>query len=233
MLLKKRKEVVIATNSGGIDGIIRQFLRRVTDEDELVTVHNEASLNEAMKQYRPHYLILENTFKHSATFELVRTLARKDNDLKIIIFTLKNCEKPEVCRFAFCGAHSYVDLREEQDVAVKVLHTVLKGGRFFPEWAKEMMEDFAENVTTEKGKLTKRELEVLRLILTGLTCQDISAILGIAFPTVRIYRDSILKKIDGHNVIDMLKHAFINNLVCVDDFIEGLTLAKQEGYSLC
>ncbi|MEM9526811.1 MAG: helix-turn-helix transcriptional regulator, partial [Bacteroidota bacterium] len=52
---------------------------------------------------------------------------------------------------------------------------------------------------TKKRRLTKRELEVVRLLSQGYTTEEIGKLLGISIGTVQKHRGNILKKLDCRN----------------------------------
>ena len=59
-----------------------------------------------------------------------------------------------------------------------------------------------ENITP----LTKRELQVLKLIAQGLSTKEISSSLGITFNTVETYRKRIQKKLNVRNCTEAVYH---------------------------
>jgi DNA-binding NarL/FixJ family response regulator len=227
LLMKKRADCVLAVNSTGMAQIIKRYMREV-DEREVATAHTVEELDARIRELRPRYLFLENMFVMNATYELVERLSKKDSALRIVVFTVQECTKAEICRFAYYGAHSYVDIREEISVSQEALRRIYTGARAFPSWVKNAMEEFAEDISTRNGRLTRRQREVMRLILSGLSAQDISNVLGISYQTVRNHRDAILKKIDGHCTLDLVKHALSAGIVRVEELVHGIEVYQHE-----
>src|SRR5262245_55485834 len=62
-------------------------------------------------------------------------------------------------------------------------------------------------------QLTTRELEVLKLIATGLSTKEIARGLGIAFKTAACHRSHIIAKLDIHEVANLTRYAIRNGLV--------------------
>lgn len=69
-------------------------------------------------------------------------------------------------------------------------------------------------------KLTKRKMEVLRLIVNGKSSPQIAVILGISIHTVEAHRAKLMKEIGVHKTADLVVHAIRNSLVSVS-FIEA------------
>jgi len=59
------------------------------------------------------------------------------------------------------------------------------------------------------ARLTPREFEVLRLIITGLANKEISAELGIALRTVKAHRTGVMRKIGALSVVDLVRLALV------------------------
>jgi len=64
--------------------------------------------------------------------------------------------------------------------------------------------------------LTKRELEVLRLIVDGLTSREIAESLIISPNTVERHRQNIMSKLGLHNRAELVRYAISKGLVEVD-----------------
>ena len=62
-------------------------------------------------------------------------------------------------------------------------------------------------------KLTSREIEVLKLISTGLSTKQIAASLGITFKTAACHRSRIMEKLDIHQVANLTRYAIRNGYV--------------------
>jgi DNA-binding NarL/FixJ family response regulator len=61
--------------------------------------------------------------------------------------------------------------------------------------------------------LTAREVEILRLVVDGLSSKDIAAKLFLSPKTVENHRSNIMAKLGLHDVIDLVKYALANGLV--------------------
>lgn len=101
---------------------------------------------------------------------------------------------------------------------LKAIHTVLDGNIYLD---KQLKERFAENIHRTgrlrhremQSKLTKRELEILALIINELSSQEIAERLFISKKTVDNHRSSILMKTGAKNNFALMKIAMELNLV--------------------
>jgi len=65
----------------------------------------------------------------------------------------------------------------------------------------------AEDTRIGKEKLTSRETQVLKLIVTGSSTKQVAARLGIAFKTAVGHRSSLMKKLDIHDTVTLVRYA--------------------------
>jgi FixJ family two-component response regulator len=55
------------------------------------------------------------------------------------------------------------------------------------------------------AKLTKREAEVMDLVVSGLLNKQIAAALGISEKTVKVHRGHVMQKVGAHSVTDLVR----------------------------
>jgi DNA-binding NarL/FixJ family response regulator len=97
---------------------------------------------------------------------------------------------------------------------------VSKGHSFF---SSELIEKIVTSLSTqslqaeiENSDLTKREVEVLKLVAKGLTNDEISGKLHISTTTVRTHRANLISKTSCSNTASLVMYAIKNKYVEVD-----------------
>ena len=70
----------------------------------------------------------------------------------------------------------------------------------------EMLEDTLIGANTTK-KLTKRELQILNLIVAGKTNKQIAHIFDRTQRTIEYHRNCLMRKFDAHNAAQLVKKA--------------------------
>jgi DNA-binding CsgD family transcriptional regulator len=61
--------------------------------------------------------------------------------------------------------------------------------------------------------LTRREIEVLKLIASGLSTKEVARSLGITFKTAACHRSRVMAKLDIHQVANLTRYAIRNRLI--------------------
>ena len=65
-------------------------------------------------------------------------------------------------------------------------------------------------------ELTNRELEVLKLLASGLNSKEISEQLFISTNTVEYHRKQLLRKTESRNVAELIGNAFRRGILKID-----------------
>jgi two-component system, NarL family, nitrate/nitrite response regulator NarL len=69
------------------------------------------------------------------------------------------------------------------------------------------------NPKSNSAGLTDRELQILALIVSGSSTKQIAGDLGISFKTVCAHRLKIMRKVNAHNPIQLVRYALQNRIV--------------------
>ena len=141
----------------------------------------------------------------------IKTLAilRKDfPDLKVIILT--NYDQPQLIEeVKKLGAHGYLLKNSPSSVLKMAITKVLNGEFYFDDKelpAKDNNTYFIDDFM-KKYQLTKREVEIIKMIAREFTSKEIGDSLFISEFTVSTHRRNIMKKLNSKNVAGLLKFA--------------------------
>jgi DNA-binding NarL/FixJ family response regulator len=118
-------------------------------------------------------------------------------------------ELATITRALDAGADGYVLKNSEPEELLEGIRTVASGERFLCEEV---------NVTLKKNEsnpmeLTRREMELLRLIAAGLTLPQLADKMCLGINTIRGYRQKLNIKLGAHNTVQLLQNAKALNLV--------------------
>jgi DNA-binding NarL/FixJ family response regulator len=120
------------------------------------------------------------------------------------------------------GASGYVLKGMAADDLILAIREVYAGSSFLnPAIAAKLIEDYVRRVRGDEAAvgeepLTAREREVLKLIAEGNTNQEIADVLCLSRKTVESHRANIMRKLDLHDVTELVKYSLRTGLIRLD-----------------
>lgn len=156
-------------------------------------------------------IIMDYKMSDTTGLETIRRIRRFKPLMKIIILSNYD-ELAYVESVRDAGAKGYL-LKDIESVELfKAITTVLDGGIYYSnEIALKLIESKENNETANrlmKAKLTKREIEILKLIAMALSTKEIAEKLFISIKTVDSHRQNLLHKLNVKNTAGLVKAAY-------------------------
>jgi DNA-binding NarL/FixJ family response regulator len=164
-------------------------------EPDLMLVGEAADGHEAQRLSRelePDVLLLDLNMPGPSAFETVAYLREHCPQVKVVMLTAYD-DDTYVHGLVAAGVEGYVLKDEIEGAMVRAIRTVMQGDTWF---SRKVVDKLAHPTAKkapldEQPALTKRELEVLRLVVAGKTDREIGQELSIAERTVRNCLQSI------------------------------------------
>ncbi|PQA97216.1 LuxR family transcriptional regulator [Chryseobacterium shigense] len=176
------------------------------------------TLFEQLKEDPPEILVISsNMLMLTDIFRLVEDITSTNKKIKIIVIG-NSYDMTEIRKLFNKGIKSYLDKNSRYDEFLKSINVLLLNEIYICDNAKERMINF---ISSEDGKpnphikepLTRREMEILRLICDGLSSKDIGEKLFISINTVETHRKRILLKLNAKNSVGIVKYALENHII--------------------
>lgn len=152
--------------------------------------------------------------------ECAEKLITQDKDIKIAILSMH--EDPFIVKKVMnLGVKSYMLKTISNNELLFAIEKIIAGENYFnADITKAILEKkeslFVSSKFDQKSplldELTKREKEIIKNISLGLTSQEIADKLFISFKTVDTHRTNIMRKLDVHNVVSLVRFAIKNGL---------------------
>lgn len=139
--------------------------------------------------------------------EAIRQLRKRWPEMMIIVLTAS--EEEHKAREALdAGANGYVLKNGSKSTLLAAIKSVTRGKQFIdPSLDASHIEALGQVAEGDIPMLTPREKQVLKLIFEGKRNRDIAEALLIGLKTVETHRMNIMRKLDAHNVADLMKWA--------------------------
>ena len=221
---KSKIKVLIVDDHRLLRDGLAALLSRADDIEIVGSVPSGEEAISVFPSLEPDIILMDIMMGGMTGIEATRWIKEQDKNVKVIIIS-SEIRKELVTAGIQCGVDGYLP----KDVDLAVLHeairTVNGGGHYFNEAITNLVfEDFYQKkkLTNTQGKvtlpndLTKRELEVLALVASGKSNQEVADDLFISIKTVETHKNHILDKLGLKNTAELVKYAIKNQLISLD-----------------
>jgi len=157
-------------------------------------------------------ILLDINLPDMSGFDICSKLKADPKAPKIIALTMHG-NAGYINKMIKQGVDGYLLKNTGRDELLLAVRTVMKGERYF---SKEVTDSLISGMHKEREprssefiqKLTRREKEILNLIVEEHTTDEIAEKLFISSTTVITHRKSLLRKLNAKNVAGLVKKAF-------------------------
>jgi two-component system, NarL family, response regulator len=173
--------------------VVRMGLSTLIDTQDDMTIVGEAANGkqavEMFRALRPDVTLMDLRMPEMDGVEAIIAIRAQEPDARIIVLTTYDGDE-DIYRAFHAGARAYLLKDMHHDDLLGALRAVHQGQRFIPP---AIANRLAERIP--RSELTTRELEVLKLIVKGMSNREIAATLFITEGTVKIHVNNLLGKL--------------------------------------
>lgn len=200
--------------------VVREGYRRLLEMHAEFSVCAEADDSQSAyvlyKQHRPSVVVMDLGLRGVGGIEAVRRIREWDKDARILIFSMHEGAAFALKAFE-AGAAGYVTKSSDPAQLVRAVAAVARGGHFLSEdVARALAADRLSGAQHLTESLTPRETEILRLLATGLSSEEIAPLLNLSQKTVRNHHYAIKAKIGARSDAHLVWLALAAGLIHVD-----------------
>jgi DNA-binding NarL/FixJ family response regulator len=186
-------------------GLVREALIILLEREDGMKVVGSAGTGEeavlAARRLRPDLIVMDLVLPDLNGIDATRRILGDFPLMRIIV--LSACHTPEhVCRALRAGALGYVVKAASGAELIRAVKAVSGGHKFVSPTITPLFPDGVLDISLAKSsfeRLSKREREVLRRIVAGLSSADIAQQLGLSPKTVDTYRGRLMVKLGVSN----------------------------------
>jgi DNA-binding NarL/FixJ family response regulator len=210
IMLDKKHEILLVDDHP----LVREWLASLINQQPDLAISGEAeSVREALDylaKAAPDLAIIDLSLKESSGLDLIKTMKANYPNVGMIVLSMHD-ERHYAERAIRAGARGYVMKRETTKKIIAAIHQVLAGRLGVSEEVAALFaERFVDNrprSRTPVEELSDRELEVFRLLGSGMDTRSIATRLEISIKTVQAYCARIKDKLNLANATELLREA--------------------------
>lgn len=213
--MSEQIRIVIADDHSMIREGLKQLLELDGDIIVVGEAGNGAECLDIIDEVKPDVLLLDINMPVMNGLKMLEILRSSENsDQKVLILTIHN-EVEYLMKATEIGVEGYVLKDADSAVLKKAIFKVNSGEEYIDFSMVPLLNEkiAQENQKVEEEKLTRREIEVLKLLAEGLFNKEIAYKLSISEKTVKNHVSNIFKKIGVFDRTQAAVYAIRNNIV--------------------
>jgi len=182
------------------------------------TATSGKELLDQVRDLQADVLLLDVYLPDLGEEEILQQIRASRPELRIIYLTLLRGTR-YIHKLSKYNIQGYVLKNASLDELLLAIKTVQDGGSYFSKniHIGDRDEDFRNTITIEDKQideiLSRRELEVLRLICKEYSNAEIADKLFLSVSTVETHRKNLIAKLGVNNTVGLVKFALRNNLI--------------------
>jgi len=187
-----------------IDGL-RLILENQDDISIVGTANDGEELVDIVRLKQPHVVLTDIRMPKMDGIVATKIIKKEFKHIKIIAFTMFE-QADAIDQMIKAGASGYILKNSSLHEVVNAIKIVAKGETYF---GKDVNVNATnkELSTKKKGKLTKRQIEILALVAQGKTSREIGEQLFIGVQTVDTHRKNMIRILGLKGKGELLRYA--------------------------
>jgi DNA-binding NarL/FixJ family response regulator len=210
--MPEKNSVVISVLLVDDHNLVRRGFRRILEDEPDMVVVGEASNGaegvELARKLKPQVIVMDCALPQMSGLVAARQILQESPSAAVLMLSMHS-EETWVRQAMDAGARGYL-LKSATDLELPAAVRKVAAGEM-------VLDPAVSRPGTLKGEhnaaLTRRELEVLQLIVEGKSNRQIADQLGLSANTVGVHRANIMNALGIHKTAELVVYAIQNGLV--------------------
>jgi DNA-binding NarL/FixJ family response regulator len=201
--------------------LIRDGLKSIIKKESGLIIAGEAAdgreLLSLLDSVKCDLIILDISMPEMDGFAAIKEINKRYPKIKVLILSMmKDYEHFRIAKRG--GAAGYLAKDDARDELIAAIKTIQKGKEYVsPSLEKSLLERQVRAIGSPESPspeiLTKREIQILRLIAGGMSNKAIASRLKISIYTVKNHRANLIEKLGLSNTASLVKYALAEGLI--------------------
>ncbi len=215
--MDKTITVVIADDHMIVRDGLRSLLERQPDMEVVAEADNGRMALKLVKELSPDVVIMDIGMRELNGIDATRQIVKMSPGVKVLALSMYS-DKRFIKGMFKAGASGYMLKDSAFNELTNAIRVIVKGKIYIsPSVANIVTEDYLkqspESDRSTRSLLTSRELEVLQLLVEGMSTKQIASSLRLSIKTIESHRSRVMKKINVNNIADLTKYAIREGII--------------------
>jgi DNA-binding NarL/FixJ family response regulator len=208
--------------------LFREGLKSLINRsDNYQTIAEAGNSEEALlmaRRFQPDLVTMDMSLPGLNGAEATRKVLEAVPQARVLMVTM-HPDYQYIAEAFRSGVKGYVVKETTSSQLIEAMDTLVRGEVYVDTNAsKEMVHNLIHPETGQAqdeeayGSLSRREQEIMRLVVEGVTSREIADQLGLKQKTVENHRGNLMKKLDVHNKMELVRYAVRLGLIDVDSW---------------
>lgn len=206
--------ILIADDHSMIREGLKQLLELEQNFNVIGFADNGRKAIDKINELHPDILLLDVNMPVLGGIETLAEIRKNNINVKVIMLTIHN-EREYLIKAVELGCDGYILKESDSDELKNAIYNVYEGKRYIQPNMTPMLNSYLASKAEDDKKLvglTKREIQVLKLVAEGMFNRDIAERLEISERTVKNHIANIFKKFQVSDRTQAAVFAIKNNL---------------------
>lgn len=200
---------------------LRSMFEKQADMEVVGDAEDGAIAVRIARELRPDVVILDVQMPGMDGIDVTRRLSTELPETKVIALSMFD-KRTFVTKMLEAGASGYVLKGGPFSKLVEAVKTVMAGEVYLCAAVAtilvgEYVDRSRRDAGPSTGRLTERELDILKLLTEGRSSKEIALLFGISIQAVDASRRRIMRKLDIHSFADLVKYAIREGVTTIDN----------------
>ena len=211
-------KVILADDHAIIRDGIQMIIGSLRDIEVIGTAVDGEGAVKAAEELHPDVVVMDIAMPGTNGIEATRIIRDRLPSVKVVILSMHS-SREYVYQALQAGAQGYLLKHSDAIEIIKAIRTVARGHVYYGKGVDLPSEsaygDTASGPSGPFSCLSIRELEVLRLVVSGKTSKEIAELLFLSPKSVESYRSRLMKKLEVRNSTALIRFAISHGISVV------------------
>ena len=215
--MDKTLKVIIADDHMIVRDGLRSLLERQPDMEVVAEAENGRMALKLVKELSPDVVIMDIGMRELNGIDATRQIVKMSPGVKVLALSMYS-DKRFIKGMLKAGASGYMLKDSAFKELIDAIRVIVENKIYIsPSVANIITEDYLkqspESDSSTRSLLSSRELEVLQLLVEGMSTKQIASSLRLSIKTIESHRSRIMKKIDINNIADLTRYAIREGII--------------------